>query len=108
MSLEVIPLVVGSGALALLSSGFGIELWAESRYDLAASETASQQHRDSLYNSANTDRRLAEAIAISGLAAGVVAMWLHVHNANRDRRATTGVSARVDPTAAALTVSGRF
>ena len=47
-----------------------------------------QLHRDALYNSANTRRCVAEAIAVSGLAAGGIAVWLYLRDDHRGRGAT--------------------
>jgi len=107
-SSNVVPLAVGTGALALLGAGLGFELWAESAYDAAKSEMTSQLRRDSLFNSANTKRYVAETIAVSGLAAGGAAVWLYVRDGNRERRVTTNPSVHVVPTTTGLAVSGRF
>jgi serine/threonine-protein kinase len=102
------PLVIGASGLALLGSGLGFELWAESRYAAAKSEMVSQPQRDSLYNAANTGRYLAEALAVSGLAACGAAVWLYLRDDSRKERAPTGANVRIVPTAAGLAVSGRF
>lgn len=107
-SRNVVPLVVGAGALALLGGGLGLELWAGSTYDEAKSEMADQSRRASLYDSANNRRYLAEALAVSGLAAGGAAIWLYLHDRNRERSATTSASVGVVPTATGLAVLGRF
>jgi hypothetical protein len=107
-SSKLVPLVVGAGALALLGGGLGFELWAESRYDAAKSEMASQLRRDSLYNSARTNRYVAEALGVSALAAGGAAVWLYLRNNNRERGATINAGVHVVPTATGLALSGRF
>jgi len=107
-SSKVVPLVVGASAVALLSSGLGFELWAESRYAAAKSEQTSQLRRDSLYNSATTKRQVAEALAVSALAAGGVAVWLYLRDGNRERSGATNPSVHVVPTASGLAVSGQF
>jgi len=107
-SSQLVPLVVGAGALALLGTGLGFELRAESTYDEAKSEMTSQPRRASLYNSANTKRYLAEALAVSGLAAGGAAVWLYLRNGNRERDATTDASMHVVPTAIGLALLGQF
>lgn len=107
-SSKVVPLVIGASALALLGSGLGFELRAESSYDAAKSEMTNQPRRDSLYNSANTKRYLAEALAVSGLAAGGAAVWLYLRGDNHERDATRGASVHVVPTATGLALSGRF
>lgn len=101
-------LVVGAGALALLGGAVGLELWAESRYDAAKAEMANQSRRDSLYDSANTRRYVAEALAVAGAAAAGVTVWLYLRDRKREGGATTQVSVRAVPTAAGLAVSGQF
>jgi serine/threonine-protein kinase len=107
-SSKVGPLVVGASGLALLGGGLGLELWAESKYAAAKSEMMSQPQRDSLYNAANTRRYLAEALAVSGLAAGGAAVWLYLRDDSRKERAPTGANVRIVPTTAGLAVSGWF
>src|SRR6185369_4363777 len=99
---KVVPLVVGTGGLALLGTGLGFELRAESRYNEAKSEMTSQSRRDSLYNSANTKRYVAEALAVSGLAAGGAAIWLYLRGGNRERDAVTDTAVHVVPTPTGL------
>jgi hypothetical protein len=108
ISSKVAPLVVGAGALALLGGGLSFELWAESRYAAANAEMTSQPRRESLYNSANTKRYVAEAIAVSGLAAGGTTVWLYLRDGNRERDATTNASVRVVPTVTGLALAGQF
>jgi hypothetical protein len=74
----------------------------------AKSEMTSQLRRNTLYNSANTKRYVAEAIAVSGLAAGGAAVWLYLRNDNRERDATTNVGVHVVPTATGLALAGQF
>jgi hypothetical protein len=107
-SRKVVPLAIGAGALALLGGGLGFELWAESRYDAAKSERMSQPRRDSLYDAANTRRYVAEALAVSGLAAGGAALWLYLRNSNRTPDTTIDARVHVVPTATGLALSGRF
>jgi hypothetical protein len=107
-SSKVVPLVVGAGALALLGSGLGLELSAESRYDAARSEMTSQLRRGSLYSSANTQRYAAEAFAVSGLAAGGAAVWLYLRDRHREQDAAIDASIHVMPAAGGLALSARF
>jgi len=107
-SSKLVPLIIGTGALALLGGGLGLELWAESKYDAAKSEMMSQLHRESLYNSANRKRYAAEAFAVSGIVAGGAAVWLYLRGGNRERNAVTDASMHVVPTATGLALSGQF
>ena len=111
---KVAPLAVGGGALVLIGSAIGVELWASSAYDESrrASDPAAQT---SLWHSANNRRYVAEGLAVGGLAAGGVAVWLYLRGGERDAagahqvtvapllgadRALAGVSG--------LVVSGRY
>lgn len=107
-STSVVPFVVGAGALGLLGGGLGGELWAESRYDAAKSEMTSQSRRDALYSAANTDRHIAEAMAVGGLAAGGVAVWLYLRDRGRERGSATGPGVGVVPTTTGLALAGRY
>lgn len=107
-STEVAPLVFGAGAVALLGGGLGSELWAESRYAAAKSEMTSQPRRDSLYNSANTSRYIAEALAVSGLAAGVAAVLLYLRDGNRQHDPRSNAGVHVVPTSTGFSLSGQF
>jgi hypothetical protein len=103
-----VPLVVGATALALLSGGLGFELWAESKYDAAKSETTDQSRRDSLESSANTRRYLGEVFAVSGLVAGGTAVWLYLRHRNGERDTVTSASMYVVPTVTGLALAGHF
>jgi hypothetical protein len=76
------------------------------RYDAAKSEMASQPRRASLYNSANTKRYVAEALAVSGLADRGAVVWLYVRGGNRERDVTTAASVHVVPTGTGLAFQG--
>jgi hypothetical protein len=107
-SSRVVPLAVGAGAVALLGGALGFELWARSRYDAAKSETMSQPRRDELYDSANTKRYVAQGLALGGIAAGGVAVWLYLHDRRRESRVSTEARVRVIPTASGFALLGRF
>ncbi|HEX3480071.1 MAG TPA: hypothetical protein VHT91_33865 [Kofleriaceae bacterium] len=106
-SRTVVPLIVGAGALTLLGGGLGFELWAESRYGAAHAEMASQQRRDSLYNSANTNRHAAEALATGGLAAATAAVWLYLRAGSRER-SPASTSIHIVPIEAGIALLGQF
>lgn len=100
--------VVGAGALALLGSGLGLELWAESRYDVAKAEMMDQARRDALYHSANTDRHVALAFAGTGVAAAATATWLYLRTANHERSPVPATSTHLVPTATGISLIGQF
>jgi hypothetical protein len=106
---NLVPFVIGGGAVALLSCGLGFELWAESNYDTAKAEIVSQSRRDSYYQSANAKRYVAEAVAVSGLVAGGAAVWLYLRGgSDREHRAVTNASVHVAPTASGVVVFSHF
>jgi hypothetical protein len=89
---KLVPIVVGVGALALGGAGLAFELSAESTYNQAKAEVTSQTRRDSLYNSANTLRYVADGAAAAGIAAAGATVWIYLHGrgertvvASRDR-----------------------
>lgn len=106
-SSTAVPLIVGAGALALLGGGLGFELWAESTYGAANAEMTSQQRRDSLYNSANTDRHVAQAFAAGGLAAATAAVWLYLRAGSRERNPAS-TSVHLVPRATGIALVGQF
>jgi hypothetical protein len=107
-SSKVVSVVLGAGALALLGSGLGFELWAESHYDAAKSEMMSPLRRHSLEASANTKRYVAEAFTVTGIAAGGVAVWAYLRDHNRERDVTSSASVQVVPIAGGLALAGQF
>ncbi|MBA3458801.1 MAG: hypothetical protein H0T46_02490 [Deltaproteobacteria bacterium] len=91
---NVMPLVVGVGALALLGAGLGFEMWARSSYDDAKAEMANQIRRDSLYDSANRKRYVAEGLAVAGVATAGVALWLYLRHPDSDGAKPSAATAR--------------
>lgn len=76
------------------------------KHATAKSEMASQLPHNSLYNSANTKRYLAEALAVSRLVAGRAAVWLYLRGGNHERDATSHASVHVMPTTTELALQG--
>jgi hypothetical protein len=107
---NVVPLVLGAGALALLGGGIGFEVSARSRYDDYTAAPASSEdevaHKESLYASANTRRYAADALIAGGIVGGGVAIWLYLRG--RDREPGAATSIRVIPRIDGLAVLGRF
>ena len=97
-----LPYLVGTGSLVLLGTGLVFELHARSTYDSAKTETDPQRQL-SLWDSANTQRHVAQGVAIAGVAAAGVATFLFVrHRSNRTMTAT------VSRDSAGLVVMGGF
>ncbi len=107
---KVVPLVVGVGALALLGGGLGFEVWGNSTYNDAKAEMTSQARRDSLYGSANDKRYVAEGLAVAGLAAAGVAVWLLLRHPETgdERPAATARKSRLVVTPMGFAIVGGF
>jgi hypothetical protein len=101
----VVPLVVGVGAVGLLGGGLAFDLSGSSTYDKAKAEMTSQSRRDSLYNSANTKRYVAESFAGAGVVAAGLAVWLFVRG-GPDEASTTAV--RLVPTVSGVALFGTY
>jgi hypothetical protein len=90
------------GGLALIGAAVGLELSARSTYDDAKAEVTDQAKRDSLESSANTKRYLSEGLAVGGIAAAGVAVWLFVRSKNEDKTEVASRHVVVSPTGIAL------
>ena len=106
-SSNVVPLVVGAGALALVGTGVGFELSARSRYSAYKAETTDLSRRETLYDAANTRRYVAGALAVGGVVAGGAAVWLYLRGRHREH-APASAAVLVVPTATGLALSGQF
>jgi hypothetical protein len=105
---NVIPLVVGAGALALLGGALGFELWGESAYNSAKAEMMDQAHRDSLFGSANDKRYAAEGLAVAGVAAAGLAVWLFVRNRGDEPSTASASKSQLVVTPMGLAIVGGF
>lgn len=109
-SSKFVPLIVGGSAAPLLVGALGLEIWARSTYQDAKDELDDQARRDSLYDSANLRRYVAEGLAVAGGGCVAVAVWLYLRN--RSDAADTGTTARITPVAgghhAGLALIGTF
>jgi tetratricopeptide (TPR) repeat protein len=99
---RTLAFAIGGGGIALAGGALALELSAESTYDKAKAEQTSQSRRDSLYSSANTQRYAAEGMAIVGIAAVGVGVWLYFQD-----RATKVVPIAARDSAGVV-VLGRF
>jgi hypothetical protein len=108
----VLPIALGAAAVATLGGAVAFELSAEATFEQSQAEP-NPTTSDILFAKANHRRYAAEALAVAGLAAGGVAVWLYWWNS---RGATSsGVASRsvhVVPTVTAgfsgLELLGRF
>jgi len=105
-SSQLVPLVVGVGALALLGASLGFDLWGDSTYSDAKAEMTSQARRDSLYNSANDKRYAAEGLVVAGAATAGIAIWLYLRHSDDERSAAT--ASRLVVTSNGLAIAGGF
>jgi hypothetical protein len=104
-SVKLVPIVIGAGAVALLGGALGFDLWGDATYNDAKAETTSQAHRDALYDSANDKRYAAEGLAVGGVAAAGVAVWMFLRSRGDDH-ATARHEVVVSP--AGVAVVGQF
>lgn len=88
-SSKVVPLAVGAGGVALLGGALTFELLGRANYDDAKAEMMDQSKRDSLYDSANTKRYIAQGFAVAGVACVGVAVWLYLRGDSGSSSTTT-------------------
>ncbi len=102
---KLVPIVVGIGAVAALGGGLAFELSGSSTYNDAKAEMTDQARRDSLENSANKKRYIAESLAVVGIAGAGVAVWLFLRHPHE-----THATARVElvPTGTGLALTGSY
>jgi hypothetical protein len=86
---KVVPIAVGVGGVALLGGALTFEILGRANYDDAKAETMDQSKRDSLYDSANTKRYVAQGFAVAGVACVGVAVWLYLRGDSGSSTTTT-------------------
>lgn len=101
-SSKVVPIAVGAGGVALLGGALAFELSSRSSYDAAKAELMDQSKRDSLYDSANTKRYLAQGFAVGGVACVGVAVWLFLRSDSGASTTTASKQLVVSPNGIAL------
>lgn len=84
---KAVPIVVGAGAVALLGGAAAFHFWGNATYDDAKAEMTDQARRDSLYDSANQKRFIATGLAVAGVAAAGVSVWLLLRTGSESRTA---------------------
>ena len=102
---KTVPIVVGVGAIALLGGAVGFNAWGDSTYSDAKAEMTSQSRRDSLYDSANQKRYIAQGLAVAGVGCAGVAVWLYLHGRHDEHPQAIRAIA---PTANGLALVGSF
>jgi hypothetical protein len=111
-SSKLVPIVLGAAALGLAGGAIGFELSARSSYDKAKAEQDDAK-QTSLWNSANTKRRVATGLGIASIASAGVAVWLYLRSgepeapsASQDHRLT--VLPVLAPDRAGLALTGSY
>jgi len=104
--LPVVPLVVGGGALVLGGVAIAFELSGNRLYDRA--KAAGRGPGDSLYQSANTRRYLAEGFGVAALGAAGAAVYLYVTSRGDGRPDTTALAPVASPQLTGLAVVGTW
>jgi hypothetical protein len=100
-----LPYAIGGGALALGGGALALELSGESTYAKAKAELDPAK-QTSLWRSANDARYAAEALAIGGVAAAGVAVWLYVRGRRGER--SIAVAPTVSGGSVGIHVTGGF
>jgi hypothetical protein len=104
--LPVVPLVVGGGALILAGAAIAFDLSGNRLYDRA--KAAGSGPGDSLYQSANTRRYLAEGFGVAALGAAGAAVYLYVAGRGDGRPDTTALTPVASPQLTGLAVVGTW
>ena len=104
--LPVVPLVVGGGALVLAGVAIVFDLSGNRLYDRA--KAAGRGPGDSLYQSANTRRYLAEGFGVAAVGAAGAAVYLYVTGRGDGRTDTTAVTPVASPQLTGLAVVGTW
>ncbi len=108
-----VPLVLGGVAAATLVGAVAFELAGQSNYADAKNELTDQARRDSLYDSANTKRYVAEGLAVAAVGCAGAAIWIYLHGRHARTMNEVGTSAlRIQPIAgrhaSGLAIAGSF
>jgi hypothetical protein len=110
---KLIPLALGSAAVALVGGAVGFDLWGDSTYDKSKREPVDTK-QNSLWHSANTKRYVAESLGLAGISCAGIAVWLYLYNSDREEPATAMQTSRlmVEPILrhdqAGLVLEGRY
>lgn len=79
-----VPLLIAGGALTLLGGALGADLLARSDYDKSTREPDDAK-QVSLFESAKTKRYVAQGLAVAGVGAAGVAVWLYLRSGRGER-----------------------
>lgn len=104
---KVLPLAVSGVALGLVGGSVAFWLSASSTYDDAKAEMVDQSRRDSLEDSANNKRYLAQGFAVAGAATAGVAVWIFLCHPN-DQTAATASTRQFVVSPNGIGVAGTF
>jgi tetratricopeptide (TPR) repeat protein len=81
---KTVPMLVAGGAVTLLGSALGSELWSRRDYDRSRLEP-DDARQASLFHSAKTKQYVAQGLAVVGLGAAGVAVWLYLRGDHGER-----------------------
>lgn len=102
----VVPLVVGAAAVGLGGAALAFHLSGNNLYDRARM-AQTQQAQDSLYQSANTRRYLAEGFGVAAVGCAGVAIYLYV-SGRGESSTMTALTPIASPQLAGFALSGRW
>jgi hypothetical protein len=102
-----LPFMLAGAAVALLGTGLGLELSAESTYSKSKVEPDDMKQA-SLWQSANHRRYAAEGFAAGGMALAAVAVWRFMGHSTIESDPRIGVLPTVASNTTGLQVFGRF
>jgi tetratricopeptide (TPR) repeat protein len=100
-------MVAGGGALALGGAAVGFHLWGNSTYD-RAKEATDQAKRDSLEDSANTRRFVAQGLGAAAVVTAGVSVYLYVRSRGSDESPTTALAPVASPQLTGLAFTGSW
>jgi hypothetical protein len=100
---HAVPLALGGGALVLGAIGVAFEVSAESTYNDAKASANNPSRGESLYNSANSDRHIAQGFAVGGALCAGAALWVYLHGRRAEDNRTAVIA-----TPAGIGVAGSF
>ncbi|HEY1814519.1 MAG TPA: tetratricopeptide repeat protein [Kofleriaceae bacterium] len=103
----VLPIAVGGGAVVLLGGALAFDLWGSSTYNDAKAEMTSEARRESLYNSANDKRYVADALGIAGIVGACAAVSLYVWQ-RHEHSGSVAQTTRVFVSPGGIAISGGF
>jgi hypothetical protein len=100
------PIALGAGALAFGGAAVAFHLSGDSTYE-RAKQAVDQEERESLYQSANNKRYLAQGFGVAALGAAGAAVYFTLRGGD-SRASTTAMTPVVSPQLAGVALVGRW